>query len=351
MTRAIAIATERPYQEIWDALKAMMEAEGPRQRRSGVEELVQHKLMETLGWTWVSTSKVHLREDELPSGRLVVSIRQHSVAVVDGVIHDTHDCSLNEWKKPPHVYGYYKKGVSVHGTGRNMNNERKRLLDVVAKLLALADGGSTEAEAASAKAKAAALIAKYDITVASSKDWEKFEAVSEFRVGDVPSYEFTLLSAVGRFCGVLVMSVPRQNGGRNYEFFGKPQDLEAFRYMRGIVSAQQGLAWMDYLSARPDCARQRVSWKNSYANGVAEKVDELMRAATVQQKAMRQDLVLVPRREQAEAEYECLFGKLGSGGYGYGGEGNAHGYEAGKNVSLNKGVKSDGPVRQITKRD
>ena len=93
--RAVAIATERPYQEIWDALKAMMEAEGPRQRRSGVEELVQHKLMETLGWTWVPTSKVHLREDELPSGRLVVSIRQHSVAVVDGVIHDTYDCSLN----------------------------------------------------------------------------------------------------------------------------------------------------------------------------------------------------------------------------------------------------------------
>jgi len=93
--RAVPIATERPYQEIWDALKAMMEAEGPRQRRSGVEELVQHKLMETLGWAWVPTNKVHLREDELTSGRLVVSIRQHSVAVVDGVIHDTYDCSLN----------------------------------------------------------------------------------------------------------------------------------------------------------------------------------------------------------------------------------------------------------------
>jgi hypothetical protein len=79
------------------------------------------------------------------------------------------------------------------------------------------------------------------------------------------------------------------------------------------------------------------------------KVDELMRAATVQQKAMRQDLVLVPRHEQAKAEYECLFGKLGSGGYGYGGAGNADGFEAGKNVSLSKGIKSDGPIRQIAK--
>jgi hypothetical protein len=106
------------------------------------------------------------------------------------------------------------------------------------------------------------------------------------------------------------MTAPRQNGGRNYEFLGKPQDLEAFRYMREIVSAQQGRAWMDYLSLHPDCARQRVSWKNSFANGVAEKVDELMHAATLQQKALRQDLVPVPRHEQAEAEYECLSDNL-----------------------------------------
>jgi hypothetical protein len=49
--------------------------------------------------------------------------------------------------------------------------------------------------------------------------------------------------------------------------------------------------------------------------------------------AIRQDLVLVPRREQAKAEYECLFGKLWSGG-GYGGESNPDGHAAGKNVSL-----------------
>jgi Protein of unknown function (DUF2786) len=291
--RAVAIATERPYQEIYDRLMALMELEGPR-RRSGVEEFVQHKLMEALGWTWVSTNKAHLREDDLPSGRLVVSINQHSVAVVDGVIYDTHDCSLNEWGNSPRVYGYYKNVMSVHSTGQGMNSDRKKVLDAVTKILALADSTSHEAEAATARSKAAELIAKYDITVASLNDLEKFESVSEFRVGSVPSYEFTLLAAIGEFCGVLVMSAPRQNGGRNYEFFGKPQDHAAFRYMREIVSTQQDRAWMDYLAAHPDCARQRVSWKNSFANGVSEKVDELMRAATVQQKALRQDLVLCP---------------------------------------------------------
>jgi hypothetical protein len=74
-----------------------------------------------------------------------------------------------------------------------------------------------------------------------------------------------------------------------------------------------------------------------------------MRAATVQQKALRQDLVLVPRHKQAEAEFECLFGKLSARG-GYGGEDNADGFEAGKNVFLSKGVKSDGFVQLITKR-
>jgi hypothetical protein len=36
---------------------------------------------------------VHLRADELPSGRLVVSVSKHLTAVIDGVIHDAHDPS------------------------------------------------------------------------------------------------------------------------------------------------------------------------------------------------------------------------------------------------------------------
>ena len=341
--RAIAIATERPYQEIYDALKALMEPR--KRRRSGVEELTQHKLMETLGWTWVTpTKKVHLREDELPSGRLVVSVYQHSVAVVDGVIHDTFDCSHNGTRR---IRGYYKKDIGSHDNVQGMSIERKKLLDRVTNLLALSDSTGFEAEAATARDKAAELVAKYDITMDSLKDLEKFETISEFRVGNLPSYEFTLLDAIGKFCGVLVLKVSRQNAGYDYNFFGKPQDLEAFRYMREITSAQQDRAWMDYLSAHPSCARQRISWKNSFANGVAEKIDALMHAATAQQKTMRQDLVIVPRHEQAMAEYECLFGKLGSGDE-YGGGLNDDGYEAGKNVFLSKGVISGGPIRQLS---
>jgi Protein of unknown function (DUF2786) len=343
--RAIAIATERPYHEIWDVFKTLLATEGPR-RRSGVDESVQHKLMESLGWTWVPTTKTYLREDDLPPGRLVVCIRGHSVAVVNGVIHDTFNPSRKKNGRPPFVYGYYKKS-QTQATERGMSVDLKKVLDAVTKILALADSTNYEAEAVTARAKAAELIARYDITADNIKDLEEFRCETEFRTGGVPSHEFSLLGALGKFCGVLVMSTPRQHGGRNYEFFGKPHDLEALRYLRDVVFAQRDRAWMEYLAANPHQARKSVNWKNSFADGVTAKIDELMQAAGLQQKALRQDLVLIPRAEQAAKEWECLFGKLGRS-HGYGGDDNAHGFEAGRNVSLSKGVKSGGPIRLIS---
>jgi hypothetical protein len=50
--------------------------------------------------------KVHLRDGELPMGRLIVKVSKHVVAVIDGVINDTHDPSRNGTRC---VYGYYTK--------------------------------------------------------------------------------------------------------------------------------------------------------------------------------------------------------------------------------------------------
>ena len=67
--------------------------------------------MTSLGFIWHPTMqigsgcKVHLRADELPPGRLVVMVSKHSAAVIDGVLHDTHDCSRNGTRC---VYGYWK---------------------------------------------------------------------------------------------------------------------------------------------------------------------------------------------------------------------------------------------------
>lgn len=51
-----------------------------------------------------SGCKGHLRSEELPPGRLIVSVSKHVVAVIDGIIHDTHDPSRDGTRC---VYGYW----------------------------------------------------------------------------------------------------------------------------------------------------------------------------------------------------------------------------------------------------
>lgn len=118
VVRAIAIATGRPYQEIYDRVNAaaVCERTGSRKRgksnaRTGVYRTSIRRVMKELGWVWTPTMEigsgcmVHLRAEELPPGRLVVSVSKHLTAVIDGVIHDTHDCSRRGTRC---VYGYWQ---------------------------------------------------------------------------------------------------------------------------------------------------------------------------------------------------------------------------------------------------
>jgi len=130
VTRAIAIATQKPYQEVYDALNDLGKQERPRSHwagwqrgmvrrsrstaRTGVHIATIRKYMASIGWVWVPTMfigqgcKVHLTADELPPGRLVVSVSKHEVAVIDGVIHDLFDPARGGTRC---VYGYYRKGA------------------------------------------------------------------------------------------------------------------------------------------------------------------------------------------------------------------------------------------------
>lgn len=113
VTRAIAIATGLPYRQVYDALAGAQASVGkPRSARDGVETKVLRSYLESLGWTWTPTMKigqgctVHLRADELPSGRLIVRLSRHIAAVIDGVVYDNHDPSRDGTRC---VYGYYRK--------------------------------------------------------------------------------------------------------------------------------------------------------------------------------------------------------------------------------------------------
>ena len=119
--RAIAIATQRPYQEIYDRLsegnatqrKRKGSKSNTRSARDGISTTRKwfKDYMKELGFTWTPTMfigsgcKVHLKADELPQGNLVCNVSKHSVAVIDGVINDVEDCSRDETRC---VYGYYK---------------------------------------------------------------------------------------------------------------------------------------------------------------------------------------------------------------------------------------------------
>ena len=118
--RAIAIAAERPYKEVYDLINeyAKSERKGKRKKdissaRGGVYRQTTKKVMEHYGFRWVPTMtigsgcKVHMDEKELPQGRIVCKVSKHCVAVIDGVVHDTYDCTRDGERC---VYGYYVKG-------------------------------------------------------------------------------------------------------------------------------------------------------------------------------------------------------------------------------------------------
>jgi hypothetical protein len=118
VVRSIAIATGLTYGEVYDRVNgaAVRERTGTRKRgksnaRTGVYKSTIHRVMESLGWVWTPTMQigsgctVHLRSDELPLGRLVVSVSKHLTAMIDGVIHDTHDPSRRGKRC---VYGYWQ---------------------------------------------------------------------------------------------------------------------------------------------------------------------------------------------------------------------------------------------------
>lgn len=117
--RSIAIAAGKPYREVYDLLNDMSKAERVTKNRptrssarSGVHRDTIRKLMREWGWSWTPTMHigsgctVHLRDGELPPGRLLVSLSGHFTAVIDGVIHDTYDPSRRGSRC---VYGYYSK--------------------------------------------------------------------------------------------------------------------------------------------------------------------------------------------------------------------------------------------------
>ena len=126
VVRAIAITTKRSYKEVYDALHCKskdylaghsnavtktMKKRGGTSPRDGCNREIYQPYLGLLGWVWVPIMKIgsgcvmHLKKDELPDGRIIARVSKHLVAIIDGVLHDTHDCSRDETRC---VYGYFQ---------------------------------------------------------------------------------------------------------------------------------------------------------------------------------------------------------------------------------------------------
>jgi hypothetical protein len=126
VTRAIAIATQLPYMEVYNALaegnatQRLSKRTRQSKNRTGVKTardgiFTKRKwfkdYMQTLGFVWTPTMQigsgcqVHLREDELPkTGRLVLNLSRHCAAYVNGVLRDTYNDHRGGTRC---VYGYW----------------------------------------------------------------------------------------------------------------------------------------------------------------------------------------------------------------------------------------------------
>lgn len=125
VTRAIAIATGYPYRNVYDNLKHLNKkymnahrcrtakhlARGNTSPRNGVNKKIYRPYLLDNGFIWESYMgigtgcQIHMREDELPSGILIVRVSRHLACVIDGVLYDTHDCTRNGTRC---VYGAYR---------------------------------------------------------------------------------------------------------------------------------------------------------------------------------------------------------------------------------------------------
>jgi len=117
--RSICIAMDKDYKTIYDLVNEYCQHERQTKRmksrsssRTGVHVKTSKVIFDCLGFEWTPTMfigsgcKVHLKASELPKGIIIARVSRHWCAIIDGVIHDTHNPDRNGTRC---VYGYWKR--------------------------------------------------------------------------------------------------------------------------------------------------------------------------------------------------------------------------------------------------
>ncbi len=105
--RSMAIALDLDYKAVYIELANANRDRGyAKSARNGLYKDVFNDVLKQHGWIWHAAPKFNGRKakcSDMPKGRVIARQASHYVAVVDGVPHDTWDCSHKM------VYGYWAK--------------------------------------------------------------------------------------------------------------------------------------------------------------------------------------------------------------------------------------------------
>jgi hypothetical protein len=108
VVRAIALAADLDYKDVYDRLKVKMgKGKSPR---NGVPRAIYHDFIIGLGFKWIPYTgigtgcRVHLNQNELPTGTMICRLSKHLCCVKDHTIYDTFHPGDGRC-----VYGVYLK--------------------------------------------------------------------------------------------------------------------------------------------------------------------------------------------------------------------------------------------------
>jgi hypothetical protein len=172
-----------------------------------------------------------------------------------------------------------------------MNEDRQKILDRILKLLALAQGTSFDAEAATARRMAEELLIKHnvDLRVEGKPARNEFTFQNYDPWGKQWLWEWIIATAVAHLCGCEpyyrgehpdAHHPDRQYSG--FMFAGRIANVEACLYVLSVVHRQRQAAWLRYKGEGGVDGFGKFCF--SFARGLEEKIQQLITAAIAKEK-------------------------------------------------------------------
>jgi hypothetical protein len=158
-----------------------------------------------------------------------------------------------------------------------MDAKRQQLIDRIMKLLALAAGTAFKAEAETARALAAELMAKHNIdSVDAPKDRAVMIVENYTPFMQDAMWEFILVESVTRLCGCGMFWKGDKEHFKLFQIVGMTPDVEAACYILTKLNQQRMRGWIEYKQHGADGFGKFCF---GFAKGVEGKIKEILRSA------------------------------------------------------------------------